>query len=469
VAHLEQSIVARVPRANFCAAVPGTGEASGEAEGTTEAEATASAGRESAGAFRSTKKKKEEPEAAAEAVGFRDLRKKEDKPVAADALPATETTEVRGDGGGVISPPLTYSSGNPYAKLGPVASIPRDITKEELDALIAVAAKLDEPAVAAHTAIAYAPDVAAPTESFTAASGSLGHGQDAAQVPDFPASLANQITKEELDALGAAAARLDDSPVQTQPVSEPEQIQTLSAAGVVDATAETVAETTEEMLMTFGQAEPAHHAATDDQTELVPHAEPQEAATNPVNAAQFEEQPAPIDRNDEPMFVSARGEISGDDESVAPSDEELAEALRLLTPATGYTASHEGDGQVVARWKAEAVSVTPEEASMSLEAEMFRTFAPSPAKETEAAPVVEQAAVDQTSTIMAAVQDGLAQAAKQVELAAEATPRVMAAAASAETSTTSTEESDIASIVDRVLADLRPKIVEEIAKKLGKK
>ena len=409
--------------------------------------------------------------------GFRDLRKKEDKPVAADAIPAMEIPEVRGAGGGVASPSPTYSSGNPYAKLGPVASIPRDITKEELDALIAVAAKLDEPAASGHAAIAYAPDMAAPTESFSAASSSPGHGQDAAQVPDLPVNLTRQVTKEELDALSAAAAQLDYSQVQTQPVSEPEQMQTPSVAGVVDATAETVAETTEgragetteEMLMTFGQSEPAHHGEADDRTELVAHPEPQEAATNPVNTAQFEEQPAPIDRNDEPMFVSARGEIGGDDESVAPSDEELAEALRLLTPATGHTAGYEADGQAGARWKAEAVSVTPEEASMSLEAEMFRTFAPSPAKETEAAPVVERAAVDQASTIMAAVQDGLAQAAKQVELAADATPKVMAAAASAETSTTSTEESDIASIVDRVLADLRPKIVEEIAKKLGKK
>ena len=44
-----------------------------------------------------------------------------------------------------------------------------------------------------------------------------------------------------------------------------------------------------------------------------------------------------------------------------------------------------------------------------------------------------------------------------------------AAAAAAESSAAASQERDIASIVDRVLADLRPKIVEEIAKKLGKK
>ena len=44
-----------------------------------------------------------------------------------------------------------------------------------------------------------------------------------------------------------------------------------------------------------------------------------------------------------------------------------------------------------------------------------------------------------------------------------------AAAAAAESIGAGSDESDIANIVDRVLADLRPKIVEEIAKKLGKK
>jgi hypothetical protein len=52
-------------------------------------------------------------------------------------------------------------------------------------------------------------------------------------------------------------------------------------------------------------------------------------------------------------------------------------------------------------------------------------------------------------------------------------PKAMAAAAAAEgsasTSTLSPDASTIASIVDSVMADLRPKIVEEIAKKLAGK
>ena len=53
------------------------------------------------------------------------------------------------------------------------------------------------------------------------------------------------------------------------------------------------------------------------------------------------------------------------------------------------------------------------------------------------------------------------EAAKQ----AEETPKTMAAAASADGS----DPNSIASIVDSVLADLRPRIVEEIARKLAKK
>jgi hypothetical protein len=55
---------------------------------------------------------------------------------------------------------------------------------------------------------------------------------------------------------------------------------------------------------------------------------------------------------------------------------------------------------------------------------------------------------------------------------AEEAPKAMAAAAAADgegTSVSAADASAIASIVDSVLADLRPKIVEEIAKKLGKK
>jgi hypothetical protein len=61
----------------------------------------------------------------------------------------------------------------------------------------------------------------------------------------------------------------------------------------------------------------------------------------------------------------------------------------------------------------------------------------------------------------AAASDAV-EAAKQ----SEESSRAMAASASADGGSNASE---IASIVDSVLSDLRPKIVEEIAKKLGKK
>ncbi len=62
------------------------------------------------------------------------------------------------------------------------------------------------------------------------------------------------------------------------------------------------------------------------------------------------------------------------------------------------------------------------------------------------------------------------EAAKQAVTAAEEAPKAMAAAAAVGVSAKAFPDSNtIASIVDSVLADLRPRIVEEIAKKLAGK
>jgi len=74
------------------------------------------------------------------------------------------------------------------------------------------------------------------------------------------------------------------------------------------------------------------------------------------------------------------------------------------------------------------------------------------------------------SASAAAISD--VETAKQGEPLAEEAPKAMAAAAAAEGGTAVTPATDartIASIVDSVLADLRPKIVEEIARKLAGK
>jgi hypothetical protein len=70
-----------------------------------------------------------------------------------------------------------------------------------------------------------------------------------------------------------------------------------------------------------------------------------------------------------------------------------------------------------------------------------------------------------------AASNNVVEAAKQAEAGAGESPKAMAAAAAAEgsASPSATDASTIASIVDSVMADLRPKIVEEIAKKLAGK
>jgi hypothetical protein len=111
-------------------------------------------------------------------------------------------------------------------------------------------------------------------------------------------------------------------------------------------------------------------------------------------------------------------------EEPAPSDEELAQALRLLTPANGHAevSTVPSLGSLVAagpHWVAEPVALSREEAAISLEAEMFRTFALMPAVMPEAAPggEIEPVRITGVSAIAAAVENRLA----AVKLAAGAT------------------------------------------------
>jgi hypothetical protein len=74
-----------------------------------------------------------------------------------------------------------------------------------------------------------------------------------------------------------------------------------------------------------------------------------------------------------------------------------------------------------------------------------------------------------TAAAGAAPGTNLVEAAKQAESASEEPPKAMAAAAAEGSSASAPDAGTIASIVDSVMADLRPKIVEEIAKKLAGK
>src|SRR5208282_4922624 len=136
-----------------------------------------------------------------------------------------------------------------------------------------------------------------------------------------------------------------------------------------------------------------------------------------------------------PVPVAASVPETAEVEEPLPSDAELAEALRWLTPAAGYadisTAPSHGTlmavGQLLAeeaaqiaasgpRWVAEPVALSPEEAAISLEAEMFRTFgtmpATMPATILAAAPggEIEPVRIPSVSAIAAAVENRLAEA-----------------------------------------------------------
>jgi hypothetical protein len=133
--------------------------------------------------------------------------------------------------------------------------------------------------------------------------------------------------------------------------------------------------------------------------------------------------------------VAASAPETTEVEEPLPSDAELAEALRWLTPAAGYadisTAPSHGTlmavGQLLAeeaaqiaasgpRWVAEPVALSPEEAAISLEAEMFRTFGTMPATMPATIPAaapggeIEPVRIPSVSAIAAAVENRLAEA-----------------------------------------------------------
>ena len=74
-----------------------------------------------------------------------------------------------------------------------------------------------------------------------------------------------------------------------------------------------------------------------------------------------------------------------------------------------------------------------------------------------------------TAPAGAAADSNIVEAAKQAAGVHEEPAKAMAAVAAEGASSAAPDASTIASIVDSVMADLRPKIVEEIAKKLAGK
>jgi CheY-like chemotaxis protein len=348
--------------ARFSTSVSGVERFGGEGNGRTkESKAGADSGWKSRLGFPS-KKKKEEPQPESEdlpaAATFRDFRKAKGKTGA--SVPLT-----------VKEPPP------PGQEPGLVPDIPRDITPEELDALSAVAAKLDGPTPAAAAEVKKEIEPPAPAveaEAETAAAGIV------------PAA---SVVEDKSEVAAPAAVEVHQHEIQQPETQQPE-----TPAAVVAIV---------------------------------------------VNTALIAPEPAPVDRDDEPRFAAATSAVepvaeekidakaaeavakseATEAEEPTPSAEELAEALRLLTPAIGNAdvSTVPSHGTLVAagpRWIAEPVALTSEESAISLEAEMFSTFGATFAAASGGE--IESAGITGVSAIAAAVENRLAEA----ELAASA-------------------------------------------------
>jgi CheY-like chemotaxis protein len=389
----------------FSTSVSGVERFSGEGNGRTkESKAGADTGWKSRLGFPSKKKKEEteEPEAESENLAteatFRDFRKaKGSKEPGGDA---------RRSKTGASAPFTVKEPLPPGQEPGLVPDIPRDITPEELDALSALAEKLDGPGAAG---VAEAKkEIEAPAPVVEAAlsiapAASVVEGKSEAAVP-----AAVEVHQHE--------SKVPENQVPENQVPENQ--------------------------IPENQVQEAQHPET-----------PATVVAVAANTAVVAEEPAPADRGDEPKFAAAPGAVeqvgeekidakpaaavakseAAEAEEPTPSAEDLAEALRLLTPATanldvptvsspgtpvaaGATPAEElarsvGGGP---RWIAEPVALTSEESAISLEAEMFSTFAATFAAASggERGP----AGVTTVSAIAAAVENRLAEA----ELAASA-------------------------------------------------
>jgi CheY-like chemotaxis protein len=370
----------------FSTSVSGVERFSGEGNGRAkENKAGADTGWKSRLGFPSKKKKeeeKEEPEPESESLAteatFRDFRKaKGSKEPGGDA---------RRSKTGASAPLTVKEPLAPGHEPGLVPDIPRDITPEELDALSALAAKLDGPSPAAEAEVKK--EVEAPAPVVEAEAQAAGVGPGASVVED----------RNEVSAPAAVEGHQHESQGPENQVPE-------------------------------NQAPEAQHLET-----------PAAVVAVAANTALVAEEPSPGNRGDEPKFAASAGAVEpGAEEQVAegkidakpaeavakteateaeeptPSAEELAEALRLLTPATTNpdVSTVPSQGTPVAagpRWIAEPVALTSEESAISLEAEMFSTFGATFAAAAASGGEIGPVGVTTVSAIAAAVENRLAEA-----------------------------------------------------------
>ena len=287
-----------------------------------------------------------------------------------------------------------------------IPDIPRDITPEELDALSALAAKLDAPQNAAPSEAKKEFEIAKPAVEESAAAPAIEapraaeESKTAAEIPADKATAAvdegkqpemNSVNVAELAEKEAAPVDREDEPIfsaapaPTAPIAaerETAKVETKEKpAAAVEAS--TPAEAVEPVIAQSNTAQSNTAQAKTVQAKSV-----QAKSEEP----KVEEVPAPAqavseEKNVEPPKVEAPVSSSTstptqEQPEPVPSEEELAEALRLLTPATVEASSARaeatlavgGSAAAAGQWTAVAVALDPAEAACSLEAEMFKTL-----------------------------------------------------------------------------------------------
>jgi len=435
ITKLEDRMVPQAEGSRFSSSAAGVERFSGDSSGAgvrkTENKGEVDSGWKNRLRFPS-KKKKDEPEpdpedvAAAAGATFRDFRK--------------------GKGKGGASGVFAVNSPSAGQEPAEVPDIPRDITPEELDALSAVAAKLDTPAAA--------------DESSPVAEKKVSDSVAAAKENVAPAAVVNTNivdtksldtkavdTKAEMPAAAEVpvpndAARNDAAPnvVAAQAVAEEQAKPSEIAAETPAMESASSALLAPASLSSSSSSETSSadsSAPVIDEPKFASTASMAETTNNATEAGAADAAANVAPANDASGRVWKNASKDASDQPT-PSDAELTEALRLLTPSQsgsgsgtqsnlpshGTAAEHShllsddvvGNNGGRPRWVADAVALNAEEATVSLEAEMFRTFATAPAPANGSASgtlsggELEAERVVGVSAIEAAIENRLAEA-----------------------------------------------------------
>ena len=438
ITKLEDRMVPQADGSRFSASAAGVERFNGESGGRKSAnKGETDTGWKSRIRFPS-KKKKEEPEpepedvAAAAGATFRDFRKG------------------KGNTGGSI---FGLNGPSPGQESSHVPDIPRDITPEELDALSAVAAKLDAPVQASHEATPKAENKASDEPIPPAQNRETFAVVASTEAPvETPADLvepsSSRVEAAEVEAPSPAASHTEsDASVQPLPSAAESQAATnqevetdrQDAEGMEGGHSRIAAEgpvAENPTLPAEGSSAESAAASLNVSLNVSPNLSPNEeprvgSIEGDPSKESFEVKPAEAIADAPPVTANQDLEAA---EGPAPSDAELTEALRLLTPSTANVATAPSNGnaathsQLLAeevacntsggpRWIAESVGLSAEEATTSLEAEMFRTFAPTngSAPATLAGGELDPERVTGVSAIAAAVENRLAAAGMAVD------------------------------------------------------